>query len=87
MKLLTLWGISVLTFLSLLSCSNYGLNQDQAKKDDDKKKCQTATAAYLACSASNPTMGACDSLYLGVLAVCSSGGSSGGGGGGGGGGY
>ncbi|AOP33454.1 hypothetical protein A0128_06095 [Leptospira tipperaryensis] len=89
MKLITLFQISLVTFaLAFLSCSNLGLDQDQAKKEDDKKKCNSALVAYLGCTSSNPTMGACDSLYLGVLGICgSAGGSGGSGGGGGGGGY
>ncbi|MBM9501553.1 hypothetical protein JWG44_14970 [Leptospira sp. 201903071] len=89
MKLITHFQISLAAFaLAILSCSNLGLDQDKEKKEDDKKKCNSAVATYLACNSSNPTMGACDSLYLGVLAICASGGGSGSsGGGGGGGGY
>ncbi|EMJ97074.1 hypothetical protein [Leptospira alstonii] len=82
MKLFTFLGISILTFfLTVLSCSNYGLNQDKTKKEDDKKKCEAALAVYLSCTSSNPAMSACDSLYTGVLGVCGGGGGSGGGGG------
>ncbi|RHX87349.1 hypothetical protein [Leptospira stimsonii] len=88
MKLITLFQLSLATFaLAFLSCSNLGLDQDKEKKDQDKKKCNSAVAAYVGCTASNPTMGACDSLYLGVLGICGSSGGSGGSGGGGGGGY
>ncbi|MCG6192793.1 hypothetical protein LFX25_06010 [Leptospira sp. FAT2] len=86
MKLISILWIFLLAFvMAFWSCSNYGLDQDKQKKDEDKKKCQTAVAAYLSCTSSNPAMGACDSLYLGVLGVCGGGGYGGGGSGGGGG--
>lgn len=70
--------------LIVMSCDNYGYDQDKTKEENDKKKCETAVISYFACTSANPAMGACDSLYLGVLAVCG-GGSSGGSGSGGGG--
>ncbi|MBM9576999.1 hypothetical protein JWG45_07510 [Leptospira sp. 201903070] len=88
MKLTNFFQISLAAFaLAVLSCSNLGLDQDKEKKEDDKKKCNSAVAAYIACNSSNPSMGACDSLYLGVLGICGSAGGSGSSGGGGGGGY
>lgn len=82
-KLFTFLEISILTFfLTFLSCSNYGLDQNKTKKEDDKKKCETALTVYLSCTSSNPATSACNSLYLGVLGVCGGGGGSGSGGGG-----
>ncbi|WP_243398287.1 hypothetical protein, partial [Leptospira adleri] len=66
MKPITFFQISLVTFaLAFLSCSNLGLDQNKEKKDQDKKKCNSAVAAYIGCTASNSAMGACDSLYLG----------------------
>ncbi|PJZ68652.1 hypothetical protein CH373_16795 [Leptospira perolatii] len=69
-------------FLSL-GCTNYGLGDNNG---DNKDKCKAASVAYLSCvNANPPPSSACDTAYLGALAVCGGGGGGSGGGGGGGG--